>query len=492
MTRELPPWPVHPGQVLAGKYRVERILGHGGMGVVVSAHHLQLDEKVALKFLLPAALENPMAVARFEREARAAAKIKSEHVARVADVGQLENGAPFMVMEYLEGTDLAAHVEARGRLSFVEATDLVLQACEALAEAHVLGIIHRDLKPSNLFLANRPSGPPVVKVLDFGISKSIGAEASAQLTSTAAIIGSPMFMSPEQLLASKDVTVRSDIWSLGVILYVLVTGVGPFGGESLAAIIAAVMHKDLPPLRQHRPDAPEGFERIVLSCLSKDPAGRFADVGALAAALAPFGSESSAISLGRISHVVGRKLSSSSLPFVPNVTVGAPAATVLADAHVPPPRALAPSGAGSITGTPVSGDAPARPRTWMLTWAAVGVAVAGVVGVVLVALLLPSGHTPAVTAAPPSMAPSAPASSPAASPPPSTASAVETTPAPTVTASAAAPPAPSVGTAATTTPSASALTPKAGGSTHTHKAGSCNPPYTLDAEGHHLYKPECI
>src|SRR5580698_8121411 len=207
---------VREGDILAGQYRVERVLGIGGMGVVVAAHHIQLDEKVALKFLLPDALGDADAVSRFAREARAAVKIKSEHVARVIDVGELANGAPYMVMEYLEGSDLAGKLASSGPMALDQAVSFVLQACEALAEAHVLGIVHRDLKPANLFLANRPSGPPVVKVLDFGISKSMGGESSGQLTSTATIIGSPMFMSPEQLLSSKDVTPRSDIWSLGI------------------------------------------------------------------------------------------------------------------------------------------------------------------------------------------------------------------------------------------------------------------------------------
>ena len=162
---------VEPGQVLAGKYRIERVLGVGGMGVVVAAHHLQLDERVALKFLLPEALHNPEAVARFAREARAAVKIKSEHVARVSDVGQLENGAPYMVMEYLEGSDLSAWLHDRGALPFEQAVDFVLQAGEAIADAHALGIVHRDLKPANLFCVRRSDGQLTIKVLDFGISK---------------------------------------------------------------------------------------------------------------------------------------------------------------------------------------------------------------------------------------------------------------------------------------------------------------------------------
>src|SRR5512146_2483854 len=204
---------VREGDVLAGKYRIDKILGAGGMGVVVAAHHLHLDEKVAIKFLLFEALKNAEVVARFAREARAAVKIKSEHVARVSDVGTLENGSPYMVMEYLEGDDLSHLLAARGRFAVGEAIDFVLQACEAIAEAHVLGIVHRDLKPANLFCIRRADGRLSVKVLDFGISKmnTVGAGGAASstggrdqsMTRTSAIMGSPLYMSPEQLQSSK-------------------------------------------------------------------------------------------------------------------------------------------------------------------------------------------------------------------------------------------------------------------------------------------------
>src|SRR4051812_31818578 len=165
------PAPVEAGRILAGKYRVERVLGEGGMGVVVAAMHLELEERVALKFLLPQMANNAEYVARFVREARAAAKIRSPHVARVSDVGRLEDGSPYMVMEYLEGADLARYLEQHGRLALEEAVTYVLQVCEALAEAHPIGIVHRDLKPGNLFRVQLSDGSPSIKVLDFGISK---------------------------------------------------------------------------------------------------------------------------------------------------------------------------------------------------------------------------------------------------------------------------------------------------------------------------------
>src|SRR3954470_13666053 len=212
--------PVQEGEILAGKYRVERVLGVGGMGVVVAATHLQLDERVAIKFLVPDALSSDEAVARFAREARAAVKIKSEHVARVIDVGTLDNGAPYMVMEYLEGGDLSRVLQAQGPLPVEDAVEYVLQACEAIAHAHVLGIVHRDLKPANLFLTKRNDGSQSVKVLDFGISKVLsgnsGASSSdAAMTRTRAVMGSPLYMSPEQMTSTRDVDGRTDIWALG-------------------------------------------------------------------------------------------------------------------------------------------------------------------------------------------------------------------------------------------------------------------------------------
>ena len=230
---------VREGEILAGKYRVERLLGSGGMGMVVAAHHLDLDEKVALKLLLPGAATNPMLVARFVREARAAAKIKSEHVARVTDVGQLEDGSPYMVMEHLEGSDLAAYLTRTGPLPVAEAVDFVLQACEALAEAHGLGIVHRDLKPANLFCVQRVDDQRSIKVLDFGISKISVDTASQSLTQTSALMGSPLYMSPEQMQSARTVDARADIWSLGVILFELLAG-RLFGHVTRVAHVAPI------------------------------------------------------------------------------------------------------------------------------------------------------------------------------------------------------------------------------------------------------------
>jgi serine/threonine-protein kinase len=294
---------VREGDILAGKYRVERVLGIGGMGVVVAAHHIQLDEKVALKFLLPEALGNAEAVARFAREARAAVKIKSEHVARVVDVGQLENGAPYMVMEYLEGGDLDAWIKQRGGLPIEQAVEFVLQACEAIAEAHALGIVHRDLKPANLFCIRRADGRLSIKVLDFGISKvtaKAGSRPDMSMTRTSALVGSPVYMSPEQMEASKDVDSRTDIWSLGVILFELLSGRVPFEGEAVTEL--AIRIATAAPLRlgDLRPEVPVGLDQVVMWCLEKDPRRRFRDVGALAVALESFGPKRAKASVERI------------------------------------------------------------------------------------------------------------------------------------------------------------------------------------------------
>jgi eukaryotic-like serine/threonine-protein kinase len=314
---------VQPGDVLAGKYRVERVLGAGGMGVVVAARHLELDEHVAIKFLLPEALLHPEAKARFAREARAAVRIKSEHVARVSDVGTLENGAPYIVMEYLEGGDLSAWLKQRGPLSIEQAVEFVLQACEAIAEAHGLGIVHRDLKPANLFVIMRADGILSVKVLDFGISKTTGfgaAGGDAGMTKSATVMGSPLYMSPEQLRSARDVDVRTDVWSLGVILYELLTGATPFTGQGIGDLAANVLMTPPTPLRSFRPDVPKGLETVIVRCLEKDRDRRFGNVADMCFALADFAPKRARGSVERIARLVqtaGQASSGMALPASP-------------------------------------------------------------------------------------------------------------------------------------------------------------------------------
>ncbi|HMJ55010.1 MAG TPA: protein kinase [Polyangiaceae bacterium] len=296
---------IREGDLLAGKYRVDRILGVGGMGVVVAAHHLRLDDLVAIKLLLPEALADADSVRRFEREARAAVKIKSEHVARIIDVGTLDSGAPFIVMEYLAGEDLADRIVRTGPLSVEDAIELIVQSCEAIAEAHALGIVHRDLKPANLFCVQGADGRTSVKVLDFGISKLTHtgtASSGLGMTKTRAVMGSPYYMSPEQMESPRAVDARTDIWSLGVVLYQVLTGDVPFNGETLPQVCVNVATRPAPSLRKSRPDVPSGLEAIVLRCLEKEPSKRFPTIAALATALARFGPRRTQASLDRITR----------------------------------------------------------------------------------------------------------------------------------------------------------------------------------------------
>jgi serine/threonine-protein kinase len=318
MPSATPDVPIGEGTMLADKYRVERVLGRGGMGIVVAAKHVELDQRVALKFLLPEAMESAEVVERFAREARAAVKIESEHVARVIDVGRLENGLPYMVMEYLNGRDLAAELDERGKLSIDDALEYVLQACEAIAQAHALGIIHRDLKPANLFVTTRPDGTTIIKVLDFGISKvslTGASPAEMSLTQTAAIMGSPTYMSPEQMRASRDVDPRADIWALGVILYELLTGQPPFLGSTMPELCASIL-KDAPePVRVLRPDVPPAVEAAIMRCLEKKPADRFSNVAELASAIVDFAPRRARICAERSARVLrGAGVQTASLP----------------------------------------------------------------------------------------------------------------------------------------------------------------------------------
>jgi serine/threonine-protein kinase len=275
---------LRPGTVLLGKYEIVGLLGRGGFGLVYEAIHTGLRSRVALKLLNPDARQNPKTVARFRQEAWTSAQIASPHVVRVTDIDVLEDGTPFLVMEHLVGQDLEKEMRARRRLPPREAVDYVLQAASGVREAHVRGVIHRDLKTSNLFLVDDPAGRKV-KVLDFGLSKM----AEMGMTTTHALLGTPHYSSPEQMRSSKDVDARSDIWSLGVILYQLLSGRRPFDGSNPGELIKAIAVAEAPDLARVAPDVPAGLCQAVMKTLRKDPARRFQSTDELAAALAPYG-----------------------------------------------------------------------------------------------------------------------------------------------------------------------------------------------------------
>lgn len=318
---------VAAGDVVAGKYRVERMLGQGAMGIVVAARHEDLGQKVAIKLLHPDVSASDDGRERFLREARAAAKLESDHVTRVFDVGTFGNKNAYMVMEHLEGSDLEKYLDAHGALPIEEAVDYVLEALEALAHAHAHGMVHRDIKPSNVFLTQRVDGTRRVKILDFGISKTesglgVSSPGSSTLTSPQAVLGSPAYMAPEQIRSSKHVDQRADIWSVGVMLYELVTAKSPFLGESVGDTLARVLVGQAEPLSSLRPDAPRELVDAVARCLESDEKKRFQTVAELANALAPLASARTKDLPQRIARVLG------------------------ANAVVPPPRAIVPSDPG--------------------------------------------------------------------------------------------------------------------------------------------------
>ncbi|MBM4359363.1 MAG: serine/threonine protein kinase [Deltaproteobacteria bacterium] len=320
-----------PGDVIAGKYRVQRLIGRGGMGVVLEAWHLDFDEPVALKLLLPEVSANEEAVGRFEREARAAFKVKGEHVARMLDVGKTESNAPYLVMEFLEGSDLADVLAKDRRMPIGDAVDCILQACDAVAEAHAHGIVHRDLKPENLFVTKRPDGSPCLKVLDFGLSKVHGGAARERLlTATYQLMGTPHYMSPEQWMGTSDVGPASDLWALAVILYELITGVPPFRGEKLIEVCQRILETEPPPMATYVSDVPLALEEAILACLRKAPKERLGNVAELAIRIHPFAHREGRLAAKRASGVL-RSAGIDVQGFIPSTTIVPPPAEAAVD-----------------------------------------------------------------------------------------------------------------------------------------------------------------
>jgi eukaryotic-like serine/threonine-protein kinase len=332
------------GQIWDEKYRIDRVLGEGGMGVVFEAYHLRLEQQVAVKCLLPALADNSAVRARFEREARAAARLRSRHVVKILDVETHPSGAPYMVMELMHGRDLDNEVRERGALPYEELCNWLVQAAGALAEAHHAGIVHRDMKPSNIFLAEEP-GDRVAKVLDFGIAKSSAIMPGITYTveGGGGICGTPMYMSPEQITNS-DIDGRADVWSLGVILYEILSGRTPFESQSFTALAVKIVNEMPVTLHALRPDLPKQLCDIVMQTLHKSRENRFTMVE-LAEALAPFGNRADLMrwnqprpSLGSFSALPASPSAPSLSSLQPAVAL-APAQTLLGQTlpHVPGP-----------------------------------------------------------------------------------------------------------------------------------------------------------
>ncbi len=271
------------------------------MGVVLRGRD-EANRPVAIKVLLPEAVQHPEAVPRFVNEARAARELTSEHSVRVYDAGTTDGGLPYMVMELLEGQDLATVLEQRGTFSVPDACDAIIDACDALAEAHARGMVHRDLKPANLFAARGPDGRTRVKVLDFGVSKVAAQMRQAALTSTGTALGTPHYMAPEQLKSAKGADARADVWSLGVVLYELLSGKMPFDGQSFGILFMQILSEEPKPLASLRPDLPPALCETVHRCMKKNRDERYSDLAALVASLARFASPSGAAAAQRIAE----------------------------------------------------------------------------------------------------------------------------------------------------------------------------------------------
>lgn len=302
--------PVRVGEVLAGKYRVERVHAPGALGVTCDAQHLQLRQRVVVKLCTASERSSAEVAARFLQNARLAAQLRSAHLARVLDVGTLESGIAYSVTEHLSGTDLRGVLRVREWLPVPEAVDYVLQVCEALAVAHVGGFVHRNLKPANVFLARESDGRPIAKVLDFCLVESPLSDASITLTTTESVVSSLAYLAPEQVRDPGSVDVRADIWAVGALLHELLTGSPLYAASSVPGIFAAIAADPATPISQLRSDIPSELEEVVLRCLEKERDYRWFDVGTLAKQLRRFASEEGSAAVDRVIMVLERRVRS--------------------------------------------------------------------------------------------------------------------------------------------------------------------------------------
>ncbi|MDB4944327.1 MAG: Serine/threonine-protein kinase pkn3 [Labilithrix sp.] len=394
------------GDVLGGKYEIVRLLGEGGMASVFEASHKRLEQRVAIKLLCPELASDAELVARFEREARAMGKLTTKHVVRVIDVEETPAGLPYMVMELLSGRDLDAEIQARKRLPLGEAVDIILQACSGMLEAHAEGIVHRDLKPANLFLTeDRDTKDRVVKILDFGISK-VGGE-DMKLTSAGAVMGTVLYMSPEQVRGESNVDEQADVWSLGVILYELLAGRAPFDGSS-QQIATQIVSQDAPELRTHV-SVPEDVAFGVRRMLERDRSRRFRSLSEVIATLAPFalpgslGADIARQQAIAAAGATGTRGKTVVLAAKHTVQMGGPVnarpvdrspsydghsttRAVLGSAHPPAARRSAP--VASLPTPRVEPGDPAAKQSRTFFGVAVVIALLGAIGVVLIILVL--------------------------------------------------------------------------------------------------------
>jgi eukaryotic-like serine/threonine-protein kinase len=370
---------VAPGTVLAGKYRIEEILGEGGMGVVVMATHIELDQRVAIKLPRPEHVKEPTFAARFTREGKNAARIRNEHVARVLDVGRDDEGNPFLVMEYLDGWDLAKRLRTGQPFEIADAVDVALQACVAVAAAHAAGVVHRDLKPANLFLETLPDGSYFVKVLDFGISKVVSdSSLENALTNTTGIVGSPMYMSPEQMVSARDVDVRTDVFSLGLILFRILTGKIPWPATNPLELATRMAKEEPRTTRSFRPEVPEALDAVIMRAIARNREDRTATVAELARALEPFDPVRGASTLRGLARTGANPIErvSTSGPHAPVIQEASTMATSAITLHTveePKPPVETPS---------VETTAPSRrspPRAAIIGGVAALIAIAGVI-----------------------------------------------------------------------------------------------------------------